>query len=97
MTGGAGTSRIIVVVRATTEHAMRLKANIVDASLSRLQHRLLETGVTRTAKRLRQIVRTQIPRIEDLQSIELLLLRGDEMFLAWSMTRLAAHTRTQLV
>lgn len=52
MTGNATKPRVIRVVSATTEHAIRLKANVVDAALSLLQHRLLETGVTRTAKRL---------------------------------------------
>ena len=89
--------RIVRIVSATTEHAIRLEANVVDASLPRLQHRLLKTCMTRSAKRLREIVRTQVARIEDLQPIKLLFLHGDEMLLAWPMTRFTPDTRTQLV
>lgn len=95
--------RIVRVVSATTEHAIRLEANVVDASLPRLQHRLLKTGVTRAAKRLREIMRTQVSRIEDLEGIGLLRVRDvrsfhcHKVFLSWSMARLAADTRVQLV
>lgn len=53
MTSNTTDPRVIRVVSATTEQAVRLKANVVDSALSLLQHRLLETGVTRAAKRLR--------------------------------------------
>lgn len=42
-------------------------------------------------------MRTQISGIEDLQPIELLLLRSDKMLLTWSMARFATNTRGQLV
>ena len=97
VTSNAANSRIVRVVPATIEHPIRLKANIVYVSLSRLQHRLLKTRVTRAAKRLRQLVRTQITRIENLQTIESLRVRCNQMLLAWPKTILATHTRIQLV
>ena len=93
MTGDTAKPQIVRVVPATIEHAVRLEPNVVDARLSRLQHRLLETRMTRATKRLRLIVRTQISRIEDLQSVQFLRFRGDKVLLAWSMTRFTADAR----
>src|SRR5215213_99295 len=53
--------------------------------------------MTRAAERLRELVRTETTRIEDLRLIKLLFLHRDEMFLAWSMTRFAFHARSQSI
>ena len=67
VTRDAAKPRIISVVPATIEHVIRLEANVVDATLSRLQHRLLKTCMTRAAEGLRQVVRAQFSRVEYLE------------------------------
>ena len=49
-------ARIVCVVTAAIEHAIRLETNVVYPRLPRQEHRLLKTRVTRTAKRLRKLV-----------------------------------------
>ena len=73
------------------------KRMLLDASLPWLQHRLLETRVTRSAKRLRQVERVQATGVEDLKRIESLRPGGDEVLLAWTMTRLTTNPGTQLI
>src|SRR5690348_9243080 len=82
---------------AAIEHAIRLKANVVDARLARQQHRLLETRVTGAAKRLRQLVSAQRARVEDLRLVEVLRPHRDEMLFTRSMTRFTTNPRLQLV
>ena len=93
----AAHARIVRVVTTTIEHPVRLKTNVVDARLARQQHRLFKTRVTRAAKRLRELVRTEATGIEDLRLIQLLFLHRHEMLLAWSMTRFAFNTRSQAI
>jgi hypothetical protein len=62
-----------------------------------LQHRLFETRVTRTAKRLRQFVPAKSPGIEDLRLVEVLRFHRYQMFFARSMTRFTTDARTKLV
>jgi hypothetical protein len=80
---------------AAIEHAIRLKANVVNSRLPRQKHRLLKTRVTRTAKRLRELVTTKPTGIEDLRLVKLLRLYRHQMLLAWPMTSLTTYTRTQ--
>src|SRR5919206_4231947 len=97
VTGQTRDARIVCVMAAAIEHAIRLKANVVDSRLARQQHRLLKARMTRTAKRLRELVTPKPARIEDLRLVKLLRLHGEQMFLAWSMTGLATNTPTQAI
>src|SRR5215204_218071 len=95
MTSNARDARIVRVMTAAIEHPVRLKTNVVDSRLARQKHRLFETRVTRPTKRLRQLVRAETAGVENLWLFEFLLLHRNQVFLAWSMTRLASYTRTQ--
>ena len=87
-------ARIVRVVTTAIEYPIRLKPNVVNSRLPRLQHCLLKTRVTRPAERLRQIERAEPTGIEDLRLVKFLFLHRDEMLLAWSMTRFTANAWT---
>src|SRR6185436_19352753 len=94
VTSQAAYPRIVGVMAAAIEHAIRLKTNVVDRRLARHEHGRFETRMTRSAERLRKLVPAQTAGIKDLRLLELLLFHCHQMFLTWSMTRFTSDARS---
>ena len=85
---------ITFFVAAAVKDPIRLKPNVVEPSLSRHEHHLIEAPMARATKFLREVIRIHSARIEDPQ---ILRTRGDRrnVFFSRAMTALAGDAGDQ--